>query len=270
MSARGTSSARWCLPLVRRLPFGLALLAVLGAAAGTRADPGGERPWPAEWPIVLPPARGPFSVEVPRPPAPSTRAAGRVLEIIERIRASVRDTRYQHHLVVRERSGVYRWDCSLMVGWVLQRASPGSMRHLASTSRPLAEHFVRTIERAPTGRFARGWQRLDDIREVRAGDVFAWRRPPGFPSRNTGHVGFALEAPRRVHGMPNGWAIRVADATGSGHENDTRPWPGDGGFGMGTLVFLTDAQGRGTHYGWFGTRSSGYVVTPILFGRVGP
>lgn len=270
MSARGTSSARWCLPLVRRLPFALALLAVLGAAAGTRADPGGERPWPAEWPIVLPPARGPFSVEVPRPPAPSTRAAGRVLEIIERIRASVRDTRYQHHLVVRERSGVYRWDCSLMVGWVLQRASPGSMRHLASTSRPLAEHFVRTIERAPTGRFARGWQRLDDIREVRAGDVFAWRRPPGFPSRNTGHVGFALEAARRVHGMPNGWAIRVADATGSGHENDTRPWPGDGGFGMGTLVFLTDAQGRGTHYGWFGTRSSGYVVTPILFGRVGP
>lgn len=256
---------------VRRLPVLLAILTVLGASTVTRADGPDERPWPAEWPIVLPPARGPFVVEAPRmPPAPSTRAAGRVLQILERVRSNLRDTRYQHHLVVREHSGIYRWDCSLMAGWVLDRASPRSVRHLASTQRPLAEHFVRTIERAPTDRFARGWQRVDDIREVRAGDVFAWRRPPNFPSRNTGHVGFAIDAPRRVLGLPRGYAIRVADATGSGHENDTRPWPGEGGFGIGTLVFLTDDQGRGTHYGWFGTRSSGYVVTPILFGRVGP
>lgn len=250
----------------RPVPLLLAL-AVLGAASFARADPS---PWPAEWPIVPPPARGPFVVEPPRPAEPSTRAAARVLEVLARIRASLRETRYQHRLVVREHAGVYRWDCSLMVGWVLARAAPRSVRHLASVPRPLAEHFVRTIERAPTDRFARGWQRIEDIRDVRAGDVFAWRRPPGFPSRNTGHVGFALEAPRRVHGLPNGWALRVADATGSVHENDTRPWPGEGGFGIGTLVFLTDDRGRGTHYGWLGTRSPGYVVTPIVFGRVGP
>ncbi len=253
-----------------RVPLAIALAAstLIGAASSGRAD--GERPWPEEWPIVLPPARGPFSVELPRPPEPATPAAARVLEVLDRIRSNVRDTRYQHHLVVSERRGIYRFDCSLMVDWVLDRASPRATRHLASTARPLAEHFVRTIERAPTDRFAAGWRRLEDIREVRAGDVFAWRRPPGFPSRNTGHTGFALEAPRRVLGLPNGYAIRVADATGSAHENDTRPFPGVGGFGMGTLVFLTDGEGHGTHYGWFGTRSGGYVVTPIVFGRVGP
>jgi len=157
-----------------------------------------------------------------------------------------------------------------MAYWVLERASRRSVRHLEEVQRPLAEHFVRAIRRAPTGRMRNGWQRIDQIEDVRPGDVFAWRRPAGFPSRNTGHVGFVAGAPRPVPQIPNAYAVRVADATGTGHQNDTRPSPGDGGFGLGTLVFLTDGEGHGTHYGWYGTRSGGYVVTPILFGRVGP
>lgn len=157
-----------------------------------------------------------------------------------------------------------------MVDWVLQRANRRSVHHLADVERPLASHFVRAIERASTTRLRRGWQRIDHIEQVRPGDVFAWRRPQGFPSRNTGHVGFVVGAPRPVPRIPGAYAIRVADSTGSRHQNDTRPERGDGGFGMGTLVFLTDGQGHGTHYGWFGTRSGGYVRTPILFGRVGP
>lgn len=260
------------LGLMRRLPLLVpALMLWLAGASVTRADP----PWPAEWPIVLPPVRGrlpPLPPPLP-PQPPATRSAARVLEVIERVRQTMRETRYQHHLVVRERQGIYRWDCSLMAQWVLRRAAPRSVRHLDPLSRPLAEHFVRTIERAPAigSRSARnGWHRVEGIAEVRAGDVFAWRRPPGFPSRNTGHVGFTLEAPRQVPGLPGGWAVRVADATGSLHQDDTRTWPGEGGFGIGVLVFLADAEGRGTHYGWGGTYSSGYVVTPILFGRVSP
>lgn len=242
---------------------------VLAAASVGHAD--GERPWPAEWPIVLPPVEGPPPpLPPPLPPRPpATRSAARVLEVIERVRASLRETRYQHRLVVRERQGTYRWDCSLMANWVLERAAPRTVRHLDRVPRPLAEHFVRAIERAPVTGSRRGWRRVEHIRDVRAGDVFAWRRPRGFPSRNTGHVGFTLEAPRPVPGLPRGWAVRVADATSSRHQNDTRPWPGEGGFGTGVLVFLTDAEGRGTHYGWGGTLSAGYVVTPILFGRVG-
>ena len=85
-----------------------------------------------------------------------------------------------------------------------------------------------------------------------------------------GQIFDIVGAPRAVPRMPGAYAVRVADSTGSGHQNDTRPYPGDGGFGIGTLVFLTDGQGHGTHYGWYGTQSGGYVVTPILFGRVGP
>lgn len=246
-------------------------LLVLSASLG-RADDERPRPWPDEWPIELPPIRGPLPPAPPLGPAmpPATRAAERVIEVLERVRQNVRRTRYQHHRVVRESSGTYYWDCSLMVSWVLQRASRRSVRHLDDVQRPLAAHFVRTIERAPTGRSRRGWRRIENIEDVRPGDVFAWRRPDRFPSRNTGHVGFVVGAPRPVPRIPNAYAVRVADATRSGHQNDTRPWPGDGGFGIGTLVFLTDGQGHGTHYGWAGTLSGGYVVTPILFGRVGP
>ncbi len=193
-----------------------------------------------------------------------------MIDVLEGVRASLRRTRYQHHRVVNERTGTFYWDCSLMTYWVLERAHRRSVRHLESVSRPLAAHFARTIARAPTDRFRRGWQRIERIENVRPGDVFAWRRPAGFPSRNSGHVGFVVGAPRPVPQIPNAYAIRVADATGSGHQNDTRPYPGVGGFGVGTLVFLTDGRGHGTHYGWAGTRSGGYVVTPILFGRVGP
>lgn len=244
----------------------------LTSASVTRADADRERPWPEEWPIVLPPVRGPLPPAPPPAPLvePATRRGARVLEVLEGIRRRMRRTRYQHRRVVNEGRGIFYWDCSLMVEWVLRRAAPRSVESMRRLSRPLAEHFVRAIERAPSRGYRRGWQRVDDIRDVRPGDVFAWRRPEGFPSRNTGHTGFVVGAPRAVDGMPNAYAVRVADATGSWHQNDTRPFPGEGGFGFGTLVFLTDGAGRSTHYGWAGTRSGGYVVTPILFGRVGP
>lgn len=250
----------------------LAVLLLGLSASASRADDDRPRPWPDEWPIELPPIRGPLPPAPPPGPTlpPATGAASRVVDAVESIRSTVRRTRYQHHRVVNERDGTYYWDCSLMVNWVLQRASRRSVRQLEAIQRPLATHFVRAIEQAPTGRFAGGWQRLENIEDVRPGDVFAWRRPRGFPSRNSGHVGFVVGVPRRVPAIPNAYAVRVADATGSGHQNDSRPYPGEGGFGIGTLVFLTDGRGHGTHYGWGGTWSSGYVVTPILFGRVGP
>ena len=68
--------------------------------------------------------------------------------------------------------------------------------------------------------------------------------------------------------MPGAWAVRVADSSSYVHQDDTRETDPDGGFGIGTIVFLTDANGHGTHYGWYGTVSEGYVVTPIFFGRV--
>jgi hypothetical protein len=268
-------SVAWLAPLAALACF---VAATTGRADGRSNQPVGpaeppvNNPWPASWPIVPPPIRGPLPPEPPRAPPspPATQAAHRVMDVIDRVGRNLRDTRYQHQLLVRERNGIYRWDCSLMVAWMLQRAAPRALRQFESLPRALAHHFVRAIERSPTEGYRQGWQRVPHIADARAGDVFAWRRPPGFPSRNSGHVGFVLEAPRPVPRIPNAWAVLIADATSIGHQNDSRPTSSEGGFGIGTLVFLADDQGRGTHYGWAGTYSSGYVVTPIHFGRVGP
>jgi hypothetical protein len=247
----------------------VAVVALLAASAPAQAELEVGVYEGVPWPIVPPP----FALPVPPPrpfgppPPPATRAGARVLGTLEGIQVGLRQTRYQHMTVVRERDGVFLWDCSGMAAWILRRAAPGAMNAI-SRERPVARDFVSAIERAPIGRSRGGWQRLARIDEALPGDVFAWRRPRGFPSTNTGHVGFVLDRPLPVPGVPNAYAVRVADSTSWGHQEDTRPDDGTGGFGVGTLVFLTDGSGHGTHYGWYGTMSEGYVITPIHFGRV--
>ena len=222
------------------------------------------------WPVINAPIDGPLpdapTTSAP-PPAAPTRAGARVLATLEAIRGSVRESTYQAATEVRVADGSYHWDCSGMAAWILRRAAPLALRSLAS-SRPVARDFVAAIERAPATRAKQGWQRIARIADVLPGDVFAWRRPRGLPSKNTGHVGFVVDRPLPVEGIPGAWAVRIADSTSSGHQDDSRQADPDGGFGIGTLVFLTDERGRGTAYGWSGTRSEWYIVTPIVFGRV--
>lgn len=259
-----------------RLPASIALILLLGASATTHAQaPAVTRDFEVgtyegvPWPIVPPPFRGyyPPAPQFTTPPAAATRAGGRVMELVDRIRTTVRQSAYSHTTRVRPRDGRYDWDCSGMAAWILRQAAPLAMQRIRD-ERPVARDFVQQIESAPVGRARAGWQQLGSIGEAMPGDLFAWRRPRGFPSHNTGHVGFVLDVPQQVPGIPGGWAVRVADSSSYVHQDDTRAGDTDGGFGIGTIVFLADAEGHGTHYGWYGTVSEGYVVTPILFGRV--
>lgn len=201
------------------------------------------------------------------PSAPASRSASQVLETLGRVRAGVRTTRYQHNTVVRERDGLFAWDCSGMAAWVMARSAPRALATIAR-ERPVARDFHRAITRAPTNRARGGWQRLAHIAEARPGDVFAWLRPSDWPPRNTGHVGFLLAAPVPVPWLPGAYVVRIADATSVAHQDDTRANDADGGYGEGTLMFLTDGAGRATAYAWHGTFSGGAVMTDIVFGRL--
>jgi PAS domain-containing protein len=283
--ASGRPVDRSRLPAVFEIVRRVALFLpwVLLAAAPAAADGLRVRPtWPDAWPMdpapltsdrwpALPPALA------PRPPA--TPAASRIVALLSWIQAEQRDTAYQHRTVVNARHGIYRWDCSGMVSWVIRRAAPRAGR--AVDARTSARGIHRLIARAPTDRSRRGWQRVTHIADARAGDVFAWRTPPGSPSRHTGHTGFVLERPRPVEGLRDAYAVRVADSVVGPHQDDRRP--ADGGLGhelglreapssgpriAGVFVFLTDGEGRATHYGWHGTRTRGYMRTRVLFGRL--
>lgn len=261
---RGTMKRSLLVSTLAALVAALAGLPPTGARANWEVGIHEGVPWPIDPPPVD--HLVPVPLFGPPPEAPTPGAEG-VLRALAGVRESLRSTRYQHRTFVSERRGIYHWDCSGMAAWVLDRGAPRA-RSAVGGDRPVARTFARLIERSPTRGSRLAWQRVERIVDARPGDVFAWRRPRGFPSRNTGHVGFVLNRPRPVPGLPGGVAVRIADATSFGHQDDTRRDDSDGGYGEGTVVFLVDPAGRGTHYGWAGTLSGGYVRTPILIGRV--
>jgi hypothetical protein len=198
--------------------------------------------------------------------APAARAGTRILATLAAVRASLQETRYEHITRVDARRGIYLWDCSGMAAWVLHRAAPRAIAAL-DKQRPVARDFYRAIARAPLGHARGGWQRLAGIADARPGDVIAWLRPQGWSSPNTGHVAFVVERPLEIPNHPGTWAVRIADATSFGHQHDTRA-EGQGGYGEGTLLVLTNATGEAIAYGWYGTESDAVLVTSIVFGRV--
>jgi hypothetical protein len=181
-----------------------------------------------------------------------TRAGGKLVELLRTVRTDMRTTKYQHRTVVRARDGHYAWDCSGMVGWILQRSAPKARRAVPG-DRPVARDFFHTIARAPTDRPRKGWQRIH-VSEVKAGDTFAWLKSPISTSKITGHVGFAVGPAHEVAGWPGAYAIRIVDATRLPHQDDTREDNGEGGFGFGTMVFVTGDDGEVKAYAWFGTQ----------------
>lgn len=207
------------------------------------------------------------SADVSEAATPANRRAAKVLERLESIAANLTETRYQHRTKIRSREGIYLWDCSAMAAYIIAKVAPTARKAL-TRERPVARDFFQVIRDAPTRGHRDGWRRLPTITDVRPGDVFAWKRPKDFPSKNTGHVGFVLEAPTPYPEVPGAYLVRIADATSLPHQDDTRERDGDGGFGHGTILFLTDESGQGTAYGWFGARSRGVIETPIAFGRL--
>lgn len=198
---------------------------------------------------------------------PAARPGHKLLALKDEIQASLTHTAYEHRTRVRPKEGIYVWDCSAMAGWMLRKIAPRA-RKAMNKGRPVARDFYRQIKRSPAHKARNGWRRLAHIEDVRPGDMFAWERPPGFPSRNTGHVGFAIEPPRPVPHWPGAYTLRIVDATSLPHQDDTRTREDGGGIGEGTILFMTDGSGKGIGYGWFGARSRGVIVTDIGFARL--
>jgi hypothetical protein len=167
---------------------------------------------------------------------------------------------------VDEQRGVYAFDCSGMVEWVLRKATPSAGRYCTEGlgHRPLASDFYRRIAGLPAAEH-RGWRRVPRVEEAEPGDVIAWIKPRIVPSPNTGHVAFIVRKPVRVPSRDDAFLVRVADSTSLLHEDDTRV--GRHGFGLGTILVLIDpVTGAPTGYGWVGLRAWTFE-TPIAIGR---
>lgn len=210
-----------------------------------------------------------LALALPRPAAAQRSAppGARVLAALGAVASTHRVGRYSHDTRVDLRAGRYEWDCSAMAAYVLRRSAPGTIRAIAN-GRPVAVDFYRAISRSPAVPNRGPWMHVRRVADAQPGDVIAWPRPRWFPSRNTGHVAFVIDAPQPVAG---GVLVRIADSTSVGHQDDTRDYRrGETGFGYGTLFIATDpSTGAGTAYGWAGryTPAEWMVATPVVVGR---
>lgn len=198
---------------------------------------------------------------------PATKATAKLIELADSIDRSRTDTAYSHATKVRRKQGVYHFDCSGMINWMLDRVAPTALASVGR-ERPVASSYVRVIEKAPTDRARRGWQQIANIEDVRPGDLFAWRRPESWgKGGNTGHVGIVLAKPEPVPEFEGAYVVRILDSTRWAHQYDSRS-EDETGFGTGTILVMTDGAGKGIGYGWHGTASRGWNETDVVFGRV--
>lgn len=193
--------------------------------------------------------------------------ANPVLRTLGNISSSLTWSEYSTGLSVNEKAGVYKFDCSGLVYWVLRKAAPRAARWSAAglERRPLARDFQRRIARIPLGEAKYGWRRIAKVTELQAGDVVAWIKPEEIRSPNTGHVAFVLLPPRRLEGYSNAYLLRIADSSRLLHDEDTRT--DRDGFGFGTILLVTDlVSGEPTAYGWAADKWRAFE-TAIALGR---
>jgi hypothetical protein len=201
------------------------------------------------------------------PGAPATKAAQKLLDLVEQIDATRTDTTYAHSTKVRRKQGIYHFDCSGMINWLLPQVAKSALATL-DRERPVAATYVRIIQKAPTHRARGGWQQIANIEDVEPGDLFAWRRPAQWPKGgNTGHIGVVIAKPAAVPHIENAYVVRVIDSTRYRHQDDSRRHD-ETGFGTGTILFMTDDDRRPIGYAWHGSDSSGFYRTDVVFGRV--
>ena len=147
------------------------------------------------------------------PPRAKARGPGQVLKVLGDIARGLKVTRYQHITRVRAKRGEYFFDCSGMAQWVLRRSAPAALRTVGKRpdgSRPLAVHFFKRIARVPPGKSRGPWYRVPDVTQARPGDVIAWKRPPWFRSKSTGHVAFVVSQPVKNTGPVRGHLFRLS------------------------------------------------------------
>jgi hypothetical protein len=191
-----------------------------------------------------------------------------VMRTLGHMSATMSSTEYVHGFQVDAARGVYHFDCSGMVHYVLRRSAPVAAAWSAAVApgRPLARDFHRSIAAIPGMTPRGGWQRVARVVDALPGDVIAWIKPADVRSENTGHVGFVVLRPVRVPGYADAFVVRIADSTSLLHDDDTRV--GRSGFGLGTILLLIDeVSGAPRGFGWVGTRSPRVFETEIAIGR---
>jgi hypothetical protein len=196
---------------------------------------------------------------------------GAIIERLRHIDATLSESAYTHVTRVNEPAGVYDFDCSGMVAWVLSRSAPGAyqaLRRGVGDRRMVARDFYRHIASVRPAHPHWAWSRVERVAEAEPGDVIAWIKPEIVRSAYTGHVAFIVDRPAPVREQPGMYLVRIADASSYRHQDDSREGTGRTGFGFGTILVTADPTSDAPlAYGWVGLDSAWVFPTDIAIGR---
>lgn len=191
----------------------------------------------------------------------------------EYILSSMRSSIYQHVTHVDATGGVYDFDCSGFVDYVLQHVSPKALAAITYLpnvfNRPRAQDYYFFFTRIGSGDEVNGWINIANPLSLLPGDVIAWLVAPNSDSDDTGHVMIVRANPSIDLNRPNETLVAVIDSTVSPHALDSRTH-GQTGLGTGTISLVMNSTKRAVGFRWRDGESRTVVYTKIAFGQLGP
>ncbi|MBV9576831.1 MAG: hypothetical protein JO149_09430 [Gammaproteobacteria bacterium] len=135
--------------------------------------------------------------------------------------------------------GVYIVDCSSYVDHVLKSIYPQAYSSLVASigsEKPTSDDFYHYFINLST--HAKHWNTIEDVEELRPGDILVFRYKNSLGYERGGHVMIVMDKPIR-HG--DTFSVRVTDSASGGHSKDTRQ-PRSSGIGIGTLVLKVNPR----------------------------
>jgi hypothetical protein len=191
---------------------------------------------------------------------------------METILGNLTETKYQAKTVVDHQKGIFKGNCSGLIGYVLRENFPEAYLSIRGSrapwrARPLAVTYYETfVSVGEKGHSKPAWQRIRKMMDVKPGDIIAWRKLSLTEGLATGHICVIaskpiLEADGRVR-------VRLIDSTSGRHFKDTRK-PGTNGVGAGEMWFAVNEKGEPEGF-WLHENSKRSKTNKIAIGRMMP
>lgn len=147
------------------------------------------------------------------------------------------------------KKGVYIVDCSAFVDKILQNVCPRAYSSLVDATgadAPASKHYYNFFTELASDPDSY-WNKVDDVGNLRAGDILVIRYKNRHGIETGGHVMVVMNQPERDTDV---YYVRVADSAPTRHSDDTREYD-TSGIGIGTLLLKANSRnGQPIAYAW--------------------
>ncbi|MGA2784465.1 MAG: hypothetical protein ABSF09_07190 [Candidatus Bathyarchaeia archaeon] len=196
----------------------------------------------------------------------------RLLDAAEHVLSVMKVSRYQHATQVDETNGIYNFDCSGFVDYLLQQTLPDALAvikyHPNRLNRPYHQDYYHFFASRGLIDNSGEWHTVRDPSNLLPGDVIAWLRPSD-NHNGTGHVMIVRSNPTVDSKRSNEISVQIIDSTRSHHAFDSRV-NGANGVGTGTISLVMNTNGNLVGFRWRDGQSTRIEYTRIAFGELGP